>query len=258
MLEKMRRFLNKVVLATGTATGLGRAVANILCDEGAKLLLVDIAGTDLLRTAEALRARGASVQTLVGDASKAETAERAVQLAMEKFGRLDVLFNNSAINPTGTVVDTAEATWNNIMDVNLKSAYLFCRVSIPPMIANGGGAIVNTASIAGQRASHSEAGYSVSKAGIIMLTRAIARDFSKNGIRANVLCPGFLETVMVDRRARMTDEEVAEISDRASALIPMGRVGRYEEVAKCAVFLASDDAAYVTGAQLTVDGGLTA
>jgi NAD(P)-dependent dehydrogenase (short-subunit alcohol dehydrogenase family) len=251
-------FGNKVVMVTGAATGLGRAISTILAKEGAKLFLVDIAGSVLARTMRALSADGANVQTLVGDVCTAETAEQAVRLVVEKFGRLDVLFNNAGINPVGNIVDTSEATWDRTMDVNLKSAYLFCNIAIPAMISNGGGIIVNTASIAGQRASNSEAVYSISKAGMIMLTRAIARDFAKDGIRANVLCPGFLETVMTDRRAQLTDDEVTAICDRVSSTIPIGRVGRYDEVAKCAIFLASDYAAYVNGVQLTADGGLTA
>jgi len=252
------RFINRVVLATGVATGLGRATARLFASEGAKLVLVDIAGEPLERLAETLRTAGNGVATLVGDVSRAVVAERAVRLAVEQFGRIDVLFNNAGVNPVGTVAETNEALWDECLRVNLKSVFLFCHAAIPTMIANGGGAIVNTASIAGQRASHDEAAYSVSKAGLIMLTRTIARDFAKAGIRANVLCPGFLESVMADRRARMSDADVAASAARAALLTPMGRVGRYDEVARCAAFLASDDASYVNGGQLTVDGGMTA
>jgi NAD(P)-dependent dehydrogenase (short-subunit alcohol dehydrogenase family) len=252
------RFEHRVALATGVATGLGRAIAGLLAGEGARLVLVDIAADALTRLAETLRAKGASVATVVGDVARADVAQRAVQVARERFGRIDMLFNNAGVDPVGSVVDTSEATWDQVLDVNLKSAFLFCKAAIPVMIAGGGGAIVNTASIAGQRASSDEAAYSVSKAGLIMLTRTIARDFAKSGIRANVLCPGFLESVMTDRRARMSEADIAALAERAAQITPMGRVGRYEEVAKCAAFLASDDASYVNGSQLTVDGGMTA
>ena len=184
--------------------------------------------------------------------------DAAVAAAMRPTGRIDILINNAGINPTGTVVDTDAAQWASTIDVNLKSAYLFSHSVIPLMVKQGGGVIVNTASIAGQRASTAEAAYAVSKAAIIMLSRTTARDFAGQGIRCNALCPGVLETVMADRRTRMSADDVAKRSAKAAALVPMGRLGRYDEVAKCLAFLASDDASYVNGAQLTADGALTA
>jgi NAD(P)-dependent dehydrogenase (short-subunit alcohol dehydrogenase family) len=243
---------------TGVASGLGRATARIFAAEGARLVLVDIAGPALAALAEALRADGTEVETLVGNVAQAEVASQAVRIAAERFGRIDILFNNAGIDPDGSIVDTSEAAWDEAMGVNLKSAFLFCRNAIPVIIAGGGGVIINTASIAGQRASPQEAAYCVSKSALIMLTRTIARDFAKAGIRANVLCPGFLESAMADRRGRASTAALAELAELAARLTPMGRVGRYEEVARCVAFLASDDASYVNGSQLTVDGGMSA
>lgn len=252
------RFHDKIVLLTGAATGLGRAASELLASEGARLFLVDRAAEALHSLVASLSANGCQAQGIVGDASHQDTVDAALTAAMRPTGRIDILINNAGINPTGTIVDTDAAQWASTIDVNLKSAYLFSHSVIPLMVKQGGGVIVNTASIAGQRASTAEAAYAVSKAAMIMLSRTTARDFAGHGIRCNALCPGVLETVMADRRTRMSAEDVAKRSAKAAALVPMGRLGRYDEVAKCLAFLASDDASYVNGAQLTVDGALTA
>lgn len=252
------RFSGKTVLITGVASGLGRAVAQALANEGARLVLVDRAKDQLENLALLLRADGTDVAELVGDVSQEETSKQAVALARSRFSSLDILINNAGINPTGTISQTDPAMWQQTLDVNLKSAYLFCREAIPHMVEAGKGVIVNTASIAGQRASTAEAVYGVSKAGLIMLTRTIARDYGAKGIRANSICPGVLESVMADRLTRMTAEQVAARDKRFAPTVPLGRLGTYEEIAKATLFLASEDASYVNGAQLTVDGGLTA
>ncbi|CDN57584.1 Bacilysin biosynthesis oxidoreductase (plasmid) [Neorhizobium galegae bv. officinalis bv. officinalis str. HAMBI 1141] len=252
------RFSGKTVLVTGVASGLGRAVAQALANEGARLVLVDRAKDQLENLVLLLRGEGADVVELVGDVSQEETSQQAVELARSRFSSLDILINNAGINPTGTISQTDPAMWQQALDVNLKSAYLFCRQAIPHMVEAGKGVIVNTASIAGQRASTAEAVYGVSKAGLIMLTRTIARDYGAKGIRANAICPGVLESVMADRLTRMSAEQVAARDQRFAPTVPLGRLGTYEEIAKATLFLASDDASYVNGAQLTVDGGLTA
>lgn len=252
------RFKDKAVIITGTSTGLGRAAARAFASEGAKIVMVDRAEDSLLALAKELDSSGERVLPLVGDVSVADTAKRAVELCLKAHQRIDILVNNAGINPTGTLVDTDEDTWNNTINVNLKSAYSFCHETIPHMVEQSGGVIVNLASIAGLRASTAEAAYGISKAGMIMLTRTIARDFGKLGIRANALCPGVLETVMADRKSGMTEEQIKLRNERFAPTIPMQRLGQYEEIAKCILFLASDDASYVNGAQLVADGGLTA
>ncbi len=246
------RFANRVALITGGASGLGLAVARRLATEGAALVLVDWDGEALEASAETL---GAS--SLQGDASKGQTAAAAVELARSEFGRLDVLFNNAGIDPlrARSVLETEEADWDRIMDVNVRSAYVFSRAAIPLMRAGGSGAIVNTASIAGLKPAGDEAAYSVSKAAMVSLTGSLALDFAPE-IRANCVCPGFMESVMTDRRRDLTDEQVAARYAYADAHVPLGRQGTYEEVARCVAFLASDDASYVTGAALVVDGGI--
>lgn len=252
------RFSGKAVIVTGAANGLGRAIAKSLAQEGAKLVLVDRAKDQLENLAVALRNEGGEVVEVVGDVSHEQTSKQAIALALSRFRALDILINNAGINPTGTISQTDPATWRHALDVNLNSAFLFCREAIPHMVEVGKGVIVNTASIAGQRASTAEAVYGVSKAGLIMLTRTIARDYGAKGIRANAICPGVLESVMADRLTRMSVDQVAARDERFAPTVPLGRLGTYEEIAKATLFLASEDASYVNGAQLTVDGGLTA
>ncbi len=248
------RFTDKVALITGGASGLGLEVARQMTGEGAKVVLVDWDERSLELAAAEIGARH-----LRGDVSLAPTATSAVQLARESFGRLDVLFNNAGIDPlrARSLVETEETDWDQVMDVNVKSAYLFSRAAVPLMREGGrGGTIVNTASIAGLKAAGDEAAYSVSKAAIVSLTQSLALDFAADNIRANCVCPGFMEKVMTDRRRELTSQQEAARYAYADAHVPLGRQGTYAEVARCVLFLASDDASYVTGAALVVDGGI--
>lgn len=252
------RFTGKTVLITGGASGLGAACAEGFAAEGAALVLVDLNGGQLEQTAIALRETGAAVETVVGDASSGEIADRAVELAMKRFGRLDVLFNNAGIDPltATTVTGTTEQQWDAVMNVNVKSAYLFSKAAIPAM--EKGGTIVNTASVSAVLPSPSETAYSVSKAAIMHLTKCIALDYADIGIRANCICPGFLESVMSDRKAELSKDRLAQRAASAEEVVPMRRQGSYDEIARSVLFLASaDEASYITGAALVIDGGLT-
>jgi len=254
----LNRFRAGVVLITGGASGLGLTVARQMAAEGARLVLVDWDADALDAAGAALTATGADIRVQAGDASEESTATAAVEQARVEFGRLDVLFNNAGIDPlrARSVTDTAVGDWDRILDVNLRSAFLMSRAAIPLMREGGGGAIVNTASIAGLRPAGDEAAYSVSKAAMVSLTQTLAVDYAADGIRANCVCPGFMEMVMTDRRRDLTDDEQKARAAGASARVPLGRQGTYEEVARAVLFLASSDASYVTGAALVVDGGL--
>jgi NAD(P)-dependent dehydrogenase (short-subunit alcohol dehydrogenase family) len=249
---------NRVALITGAASGLGLAVARQMAAAGARLVLVDWDEANLQSATGELARAGAEVKSMQGDVSEEATATDTIDLAKSAFGRVDILFNNAGIDPlrARSVVETEVADWDRILDVNVKSAYLMSRAVIPLMREGGGGSIVNTASVAGLKPGADETAYSVSKAAMVSLTAAIALDFAANGIRANCVCPGFMEMVMKDRRRDLTEEQQAARAAGAAARVPLGRQGTYEEVAKAVLFLAGPDASYITGAALVVDGGL--
>jgi NAD(P)-dependent dehydrogenase (short-subunit alcohol dehydrogenase family) len=249
---------NRVALITGAASGLGLAVARQMAAAGARLVLVDWDEANLQSATGELARAGAEVKSMQGDVSDEATATGAIDLAKSAFGRLDILFSNAGIDPlrARSVVETEVADWDRILDVNVKSAYLMTRAAIPLMREGGGGSIVNTASVAGLKPGADETAYSVSKAAMVSLTAAIALDFAVDGIRANCVCPGFMEMVMTDRRRDLTEEQQAARAAGAAARVPLGRQGTYEEVAKAVLFLAGPDSSYITGAALVVDGGL--
>ncbi len=253
--------MGKTVVVTGAASGLGAEVARQFAAEGAALVLVDIAPEGARRLALSLNEAGKKAVVVEGDCSKAETARRAVDVALDGFGGVDVLVNNAGIDPWNarSITETSDEQWNAILAVNLSSAYLFCKEVIPKMTAVRTGAIVNVASIAGLNASSNEAAYGISKAAVIHLTKTIAKDYARLGIRSNSVCPGILEAIMTDRQRDMAPDMIEQRFRRASERIPQGRQGRYEEVARAVVFLSSErDASYINGANLVVDGGLSA
>lgn len=254
-----KKFEGKVVIATGAASGLGLAAAEMFAAEGAALVLVDL-NEPALNAATRRIESSAVVHAVVGDVSDPAVAREAVRKAVDRHGRLDVLFNNAAIDPWSatSLEETPEDIWSQVIDVNLKSAYMFTRAAIPQMRRSGGGAIVNTASTAGLKASPRESVYGISKAALIQLTKSVARDHAAEGIRSNCICPGFLESVMSDRSKDMSNELLVKRSERASALVPMGREGRYDEVARAVLFLADpNESSYITGASIVIDGGFT-
>ena len=254
----MSSFRGKVALITGGGSGLGLEVARQLGATGARLILVDWDERALAAAASELARTGAEVRSLRGDVSDTQTAGAAVDLAKSEFNRLDILFNNAGIDPlrARSALETEVEDWDRVMEVNVKSAFLMSRAAIPLMREGGGGAIVNTGSIAGIKPAGDETAYSVSKAAMVSLTCALALDFAADGIRANCVCPGYMEMVMTDRRRDLTEEQQKARAAGAAARVPLGRQGTYEEVAKAVVFLAGPDASYITGAALVVDGGL--
>ena len=250
------RLKDKVALVTGAGSGIGRAVVNLFACEGASVVASDIS----LDNARAAIRDVEGAVALSGDVSIAEDAERMVQAAVNEFGRLDILVNSAGVTARNALPEGAspEAVWDKVIDVNLKGTYLVSWSAVREMEKSGGGSIVNLASTMGLVGYPVGLGggfnpYPPSKGGVVQFTRTLAIDSARKNIRVNCLCPGYIETNMT---SALTGNP--ETMSKLTELHPMGRLGRPEEVASAALYLASDDSTYVTGAALTVDGGYTA
>jgi meso-butanediol dehydrogenase/(S,S)-butanediol dehydrogenase/diacetyl reductase len=247
------RFEGKLALITGAASGIGAATARRLHAEGARLALCDLQAEALGALAKQLDASGRSLLVRELDVADRVQVESFVNAAAERFGRLDVLFNNAGIGAYGLTPDLDPEVWKRTIEVDLHSVFYGCRAAIPHLRRAGGGAIVNTASISGMGGDYGLAAYNAAKGAVLNYTRTLAIDHARDGIRVNAVCPGPIDTPLA--KALLANERIArEYRER----IPMGRVGTAEEVASVVAFLVSDDAAYVTGAAIVVDGGLTA
>ena len=251
------RLAGKVALITGAGSGQGRAAARLFAKEGAKVVVTDVAIKGGEETVGLVRADGGEASFIAMDVSKAAQVQRGVELAVQTYGRLHILYNNAAIwNPRldNRVVELEEEAWDTILAVNLKGVYLCCKYGIPELIRAGGGSVINTASIAGLvssgQPSHS---YTASKGGVISLTRAMAMAYAKDQVRVNVICPGGVDTPMI--APLMADEQARQ---RAATMHPIGRMGTPEDIAHLALYLASDESSWVTGSVFTIDGGYTA
>ena len=247
------RFADRVVLVTGAASGIGAASARRFAAEGASLALCDLNAEGLSQVAKEIGEAGAAVTTAAVDVADRGQVEDFTRDAAGHFGRIDVVFNNAGVGAYGQTPDLDPETWHRTIAIDLHSVFYGCRVAIPYLREVGGGAIVNTASISGMAADHGLGAYNAAKGAVLNYTRALAIDHAREGIRVNAVCPGPIETGLTE--PLLANERIAQ---GYRELIPMGRVGRAEEVASVVCFLASEDAAYVTGAAIVVDGGITA
>lgn len=244
----------KTAAVSGAGRGIGKAIALALARAGADVAVFSRTEEQFQATAEEIRVLGKRALGLRVDVSRAEDVDAMSRAVLEEFGRLDIMVNNAGLNPSYCLTDEVkERHWDMIMDVNLKGAFLCSRSVIPLMREQGGGCIINVASVAGLKALYKCSAYNASKGGLIQLTRTMALDLAGDNIRVNAIAPGFVGTELTD--AVLSDPKEGE---RIISLIPMGRTGELDEIAPAAVFLASDAASYTTGAVLCVDGGWSA
>jgi NAD(P)-dependent dehydrogenase (short-subunit alcohol dehydrogenase family) len=255
----MGRLDGKAALITGAASGIGEATAELFAREGARVMIADLQDELGRQVVERIRAAGGTAEYTHSDVSVGEDVGGMVRATVDAFGSLDVLFNNAGIGRGGRITEIAEEDWDLVIDVDLKSVYLGCKYAIPEMRKAGGGSINSTPSIAGLRGSPTLHAYSAAKAGVVNLTRSIAGEVGGYGIRVNCICPGIIVTPIWRQVGMNVPEEQQQAVWRAMGQrVLLQRVGMPEDVAKGALFLASDDAAYVTGHALVIDGGLTA
>ncbi len=249
------RLANKVAIITGGGSGMGRVASLLFAREGAKVTVADIdpkAGEEAV--AEIQKAGGEAIFVPVNVADESQ-AQRMVAATVERFGAVHVLYNNAGIMPAddGAVTDITEQTWDKVLDVNLKSAFFCCKYAIPEMMKAGGGSIINIASfVALLGCTVPQDAYTASKGGLIALTKSLAVQYARHGIRANAICPGPIETPLL--RMLWTSEE--ERNKRLNR-IPLGRFGAPEDIVYLALYLASDEASWTTGAVMVADGGIT-
>lgn len=249
----MMRTGEKVALVTGGGSGIGRAAAEAFARDGARVVVADVATAAGEETAHLIENAGGKALFVRTDVSQNDQVEAMVAAAVSTFGRLDYAFNNAGIGSGGAaIVETAEEDWDRTIAINLKGVWLCLKHECRQMLAQGGGAIVNTSSMMGQVSGPGISAYSASKSGVLGLTRSVALDYARQGIRVNAVCPGSVWTGMTERpEARSAMEQIA-------AATPMGRLGVPGEIADAVVWLCSDQASFVTGQAFMLDGGFTA
>jgi 2-keto-3-deoxy-L-fuconate dehydrogenase len=278
------RLAGKVAIITGAGAGIGRASSVAFAREGARVVCADLDEKTGEETAALAREAGTGRQVIEAarfhgveaspsetvrlardagealflpvDAADSESVATLVRVTVSRFGRLDVFYANAGIVPGGTVLDCDEAEWERAMAVNARSVFLACRHAIPAMKAGGGGSIVCTSSVAGLVGVKNRAAYSASKMAVIGLVKSVALDFIADGIRINAICPGTVDTPSLQGRLRATGDYETALREFI-ARQPMGRLGTAEEIAALALYLASDESAYMTGTYVTIDGGLS-
>ncbi|HEX6594199.1 MAG TPA: glucose 1-dehydrogenase [Bacillota bacterium] len=248
----MKKLDNKVSIITGGASGIGEAAVREFVNEGSKVVIADLNEEKGKALEKELTDAGADVLFIQSNVTNENEVKDLISKTVEKYGKLDVLYNNAGMLKTANSSHELDfSDWRQVMDVNLDGVFLMVKYGIQQMVNNGGGSIINTASIAGHVAATDEIAYNTSKHAVVGITRTLGVEYAKKNIRVNAVCPGYVSTPLLDDFSQ-------EEKDHLASLHPMGRLARPEEIAKSVVFLASDDASFVTGSSLLVDGGFTA
>ncbi len=253
----MGRLDNKIALITGAGAGIGRACAFAFAREGAKIAALARRREPLEALAAEIAVQGGEALVVTADVTSAEEIERAVKAAVDRFGPFQILVNSAGIPFIGTAERTSEEEWNRVLAVNLTGTFLVSRAAIPVMRSAGGGSIVNLGSVYGLVARRERAAYAASKGGVTLLTQAMALDHAAEKIRVNCICPALVETELMQRIFEHTPDPAAARRAREAEL-PLGRLGKPEDVAALALYLASDESSWMTGAAIPLDGGLSA
>jgi NAD(P)-dependent dehydrogenase (short-subunit alcohol dehydrogenase family) len=250
------RLTDKVSIVTGGASGMGRVAARMFADEGARVVVADVTAAAARAVADEVTAAGGTAIAVVADVSKEADAKRMVDETIAAYGRVDVLYNNAGIMPQAdhSVIDTSVEDWDRVMAVNVRGVFLGCKYTIPKMVEQGSGSIINISSfVALVGCSNPQDAYTASKGAVLALTKSLAVQFAPHGVRTNAICPGPVETpLLMDWLVK--DEEAKRIR---LARNPTGRFGRPEEIVHMAIYLASDESRWTNGAAMVVDGGIT-
>ncbi|HLZ24302.1 MAG TPA: glucose 1-dehydrogenase [Ktedonobacterales bacterium] len=249
------RLAGKVIFVTGAGSGMGRVAAQMFTREGAAVVATDYMAGPLEETVATVRAAGGEIVAVPGDVSVEEDVRRAIAEGARTFGPINVLYNNAGIMPAEdtSVEETDNDTWRRVLDVNLRGVFLCCKHGIPELRRAGGGSIINIASFVAQvGCTIPQDAYTASKGGVVSLTRSLAVQYGRHGIRANALCPGPIETPLL-RRLWTSEQE----RDKRLNRIPLGRFGTPEDIVQAGIFLASDESSWMTGTTFMVDGGIT-